>query len=515
MLADGIIRGVVLDEAGHAQEKVLVRLSRIDGTIATQTTTSASGKFLFSQLPAGHYLLNAEKSGLTSPSLPLLVPSHDASRVQLLLEALAPAQSSKASAPALRFSDQPNFTIAGVTDWTAVGGHGSDANLRTSEDLNREILALRPEDEVVRVATSDPRESPLERELRSALATSPGSFDANHQLGEFYLQNGNYRQSLPLLESAWRVDPNNEDNTLDLALACRAAGDLQQARAHMAELLAHRKNAEWIRLAGDLDEALGNPLAAVREYRQAVELDPSEQNYFSWGSELLLHRAIWQAQEVFRKAAAAYPASVRIETGFGAALFAGALYDQAGQRLCAASDLDPADPQPYLFMGQIEIAAPDPLPCIEPKLARFARMQPGNSMADYLYAMAILKTQEHTSSSRAEEQGEALLRKAVASDAHNAQAWLELGNLASARRDFATAIDLYTRAIGSDPNLSDAYYRLGVAYDRSGESDKARQEFLLHDQIARSQAEAVERQRRSIQQFLFAAPAQTAGPPSH
>ncbi len=43
----------------------------------------------------------------------------------------------------MEFADQPNFTVAGVTDWTAVGGHGSDASLRTSEALARETLTLK------------------------------------------------------------------------------------------------------------------------------------------------------------------------------------------------------------------------------------------------------------------------------------------------------------------------------------------------------------------------------------
>jgi hypothetical protein len=37
-----------------------------------------------------------------------------------------------------------------------------------------------------------------------------------------------------------------------------------------------------------------------------------------------------------------------------------------------------------------------------------------------------------------------------------------------------------------------------VAYDRLGEKDKAKQELLLHDQIEKAQADAVERQRREV-----------------
>ena len=58
---------------------------------------------------------------------------------------------------------------------------------------------------------------------------------------------------------------------------------------------------------GELDEKKGDPLAAVHEFEQAVRQDPSEENYFAWGSELLLHRAVWQAAEVFRNGTKAYP----------------------------------------------------------------------------------------------------------------------------------------------------------------------------------------------------------------
>ncbi len=506
------IRGAVVDVRGNPVPGAFVRLVGSNGAVVRQSRTSASGDFVFSSVRDGNYLLSAEASSLRSEVVKLSVPSPAANAIRLTLQT-PPPQSSKT--PALQFSDQPDFTIAGVTDWTAVGGHGSDANLRTSEDLARETLALKPLNGSAPTAGLGTRDSQTEMQLRAALAASPGSFQANRRLGDFYLHSGDYRQSLPLLESAWRIDPKNDANTMDLALACRGVGDLRQARAHVAELLARSDDADGLRLAGDLDEALGDPLAAVHDYQRAVEVDPSEPNYFAWGSELLLHRAIWQAQEVFRQGADAYPSSVRMQTGLGAALFAGALYDQAAQRLCAASDLNPADPEPYLFMGQIEIAAPDPLPCIEPKLARFAQTQPTNSTADYLYAMAILKTQERSPNPRASGQAEALFRRAVASDVRNARAWFELGNLATARRDFTMAIDYYRKAIDSDPQLGDAYYRLGVAYDRSGEPDKARQEFLLHDQITKTQADAVDRQRRSIQQFLFAQPSRPAAQSNH
>jgi tetratricopeptide (TPR) repeat protein len=136
----------------------------------------------------------------------------------------------------MEFSDQPNFTIAGVTDWTAVGGHGSDSTLRTSEALARETLTLRQDG-------SGPGASGFpggakewneeEARLRAALAGAPGSFAANHQLGAFYLHTGRYRESLPLLLAAYQIDPANRGNEYDLASDYKETGDFSRAREHV------------------------------------------------------------------------------------------------------------------------------------------------------------------------------------------------------------------------------------------------------------------------------------------
>ncbi len=398
----------------------------------------------------------------------------------------------------MSFSDQPNFTVAGVTDWTAVGGHGSDSILRTSEDLAKETLALKAQGASVNANENDASEG----KLRAALAATPGSFAANHQLGEFYLRAERYRESLPLLQAAYQIDPANDGNERDLALAYEQTGDLEQARVHIQNLLKRGNDADLDRMAGELDEKLGNPLAAVKEYQQAVNLDPSEQNYFAWGSELLLHRAVWQATEVFRNGVKAHPQSARLRTALGTALFAGAVYDEAARSLCDASDLDPANPEPYIFMGKVEMAAPTPLPCIEAKLARFAQEKPDNSLANYLYAMAISKRQTLSANKIATQQVEDLLSKAISLDPKCFDGYLQLGILAASQHDYEKAIQLYTKALEVDPQLGEAHYRLGVAYDRLGQREKAQQEFQLHDEIEKRQAAAVERERREIKQFV-------------
>ena len=446
------IEGKVCDANGKPVANADVRLEEA-GKPALLTLSDAIGAFSFSTVSKGKFTLSAEKSGLHSlrravPTAYADVPEH----IELVLDqkGTVSAGAVMSSASPMEFADQPNFTVAGVTDWTAVGGHGSDASLRTSEALARETLTLK----------------------------SPGASSA-----------------VPI--------PNGDK------------ADLEQQRDRVKGLLAQKETADLHRQLGEVDEKLGDPLGAVHEYEQAVRLDPSEQNYFDWGSELLLHRAVWQAAEVFANGAKAHPKSARMLAALGTALFASARYEEAAQRLCEASDLAPADPEPYLFMGKIEMAAPTPLPCIEEKLARFAQQQPGRALANYFYAMAIWKRQPLPPNPQEMQQVEALLEKAVKIDEKCADAYLQLGSLYFSRRVYNKAIGYYEQAIAADPQLGEAHYRLGVAYDRLGEADKAKQEFQLHDQIEKAQAEAIERERREVKQFLVVLQGQPASPSAH
>ena len=195
----------------------------------------------------------------------------------------------------------------------------------------------------------------------------------------------------------------------------------------------------------------------------------------------------------------------------GTSLFGAALYDEAALRLCDASDLNPTEPEPYIFMGKIERESPTPLPCVEQKLARFLQTQPNSPLANYLYAMAVWKRQEQRADPLALQQVEMLLTKAVKVDPNCVDAYLQLGILYSSQHNYEKSIGFYTKAIEMDPQLGEAHYRLGVAYDRTGEPEKAKREFVLHDEIEKQKAAAVERQRREIKQFLIV----LQGQPTH
>jgi tetratricopeptide (TPR) repeat protein len=499
------IAGVVRDGAGHLVPAVSVRLQPQGDAGAQERTTDSAGAFVFSELKAGIYIVSASRGDERSSDVSVRGTKGAVQHVELRLvtgsNSPGGVKSDKSgSTTQMAFSDVPSFTVAAVTDWTAAGGHGSDTGLRTSESLTRETLRLKAEPKDGGSSNRDA--SAEEQRLRKALDTSPRDYKANEELGRLYLNAERYSEAVAPLETAYEVDPTQKDNEYELARALSQSGDPVKAHAHVGRLLGEGDKPEWQRLAGEVDEKLGDPLGAVQAFERAAKEAPSEENYFAWGTELLQHRAIWQAKDVFESGVKAYPDSARLLTALGTALFSAALYEEAAQRLCEASDLSPNEADPYLFMGRVEIAAPNPLPCIETKLQRFVEMQPTNALANYYYAMAYWKQHAKSTDTQALEHVERFLSKAVDADPKCSSAYLQLGVIQASQADFHKAAEYYRKAIEADSLSTEAHYRLGVAYDRLGEKEMAAQEFKLHDELEKKEAATVDRQRREVKQFL-------------
>jgi tetratricopeptide (TPR) repeat protein len=418
------VSGTVRNAAGDPVADASVFLEEKATAAYVETKTKVDGTFSFLDLRPGTYTVRAEKGDMrVRGSASLLLSVGEKRQLDLVLEngSARPSKDANkpASAPTMEFDDKPSFTVAGVTDWTNVGGHGSDTKLRTSESLAKETAALK---------SSFPAETPA--------TVSPSVADSH-------------------------------------------------------------------RLAGDRAERSGDPLAAEREYEEAVRLDPTEENYFVWGAELLLHRAVKPAAEVFTKGNTAHPKSARMLAALGAALYATGEYANASLRVCEASDLQPNDPTPYIFLGKMEKAAPDPLPCAREKLARFARAEPTNALANYYYAVSLWKGGRGSENSTNLELAETLLQKAITADPKLDAVYVQLGIIFAAQGNLPEAISAYKKAVEVNPQSAEPHYRLALAYKRTGEAQKSEQEMHLYKQTDKTDTATIEQQRREIRQFLI------------
>jgi len=241
----------------------------------------------------------------------------------------------------------------------------------------------------------------------------------------------------------------------------------------------------------------------VREYQRAAELDPSEAYIFDWGSELLLHHAPEPALDVFANGNRLFPGSVRMLIGLGAAWFARGSYDQAVDRICEASDLNPGDSVPYLFLGKMQLAQSAPSEKGVAKLHRFVTLQPENAQANYFYAVGLWKQRKGSQDAASAAQLESFLRNAIRLDPKFAAAYLQLGILHSEQKDGPRAISDYQKTIEADPQMEEAHYRLAQAYRRVGDAAKAEAELQIYDRIAKESAQKAERERHEIRQFVY------------
>ncbi len=256
--------------------------------------------------------------------------------------------------------------------------------------------------------------------------------------------------------------------------------------------------------AADAAEKQGNALEAVREYQRAAELDPSEANLFDWGTELLTHRATDQAVEVLAKGHRLFPRSTRTLLGLAVALYSRGSYDQAAQRFFEAADVNPTDPAPYLFLGKISNGPITESPGFDERLERFARLRPENASANYYYAASLWKHWKGADDHATLVTVQALLEKAVGLDPHLGAAFLELGIVFAEQNNLPGAIAAYQRAIDAAPPMEEAHYRLAQAYRKTGQPAKAQKEIELYQQLSQQAAQALERERAEIQQFVFA-----------
>ena len=351
-----------------------------------------------------------------------------------------------------QFFDQPQFTVSGVTDTTSLGGHGSDTVVRTRDSIAKDAATL-------------------SKAGANSVAIPPDV--------ERSLNTGNYKQ----------------------------------ARDYVRSLLAQKDKPELHHLLADVDEKLGNSLEAVHEYQRAAELDPHEPYFFDWGSELLLHHAPEPAEAVFTHGARLFPQSVRMLIGAGAASFASGANDQAIQQICAASDLNPNDSDPYLFLGKILSAEKTPSEKVLDGLHRFAALQPQNAKAHYYYALALWKRRDPQDQA-VESQVESELAVAIRLDPHFGAAELQLGIVHADQGDSQGAIPHYERALQIAPQTEEAHYRLAQAYRQTGQSEKAKTELRAYSLLSKESAQKLEEERHEIRQFVYTLRDQPPSPDS-
>jgi len=421
------IAGKVCDAENQPLASATVVLEPVPSGQPVSINTDGEGHFRFSKIAVGTYRLRVKRSDfLEAVEGPFSTGEKENPFFVVHLEKAKSDSSGGNAAVDIPFSNETNFTVAGVTDTTSLGGHGSDPVRRNSDALSRDAAKL----------------------------------------------------------------TNSGDATASTADETR-----------LREQLTERDDANVRFQLAEIEEKSGHALEAVKNYQRAAEMAPTEPHLFAWGAELLLHRAFDPSIEIFTKGRRLYPKSVRMILGLGSAIYASGSAEQAMPIFLDASDVEPSNETPYLFLGRVQ-KTEKALPAgWTARLKRFADSYPDSAIAHYFYAVALLKGD--ASDSAIVAQAESQLRDAIRLDPHLGDAYLELGIVAAQGGDTANAITHFKQAIANTPLPDDAHYRLAQVYRGMGEMNKAREESELYREINEKKRRQVELERHELQQFVY------------
>jgi tetratricopeptide (TPR) repeat protein len=321
----------------------------------------------------------------------------------------------------------------------------------------------------------------IERRLLDAARQAPGSFQAQHALGEFYLQAGRLAAAIPHLERARAIDPAHPANGYDLALAYLETGALDAAREQTRRMIAVKETGELLNLLGDVEARAGDFVAAAVGYQRAAHLQPTEDHLFDWGDNLLRLRAYDDAADVFTASLRRHPMSSRLHVGLGIAQYSRGRHEDAVLSFGRAADLAPADPRPHVFLGEMYGVAPAQAGEITRRLERFVGLKPRDADGQYYFAMSLWRGAASGDADLARV--EALLRTAAALDRTHAKAHLQLGILLSEQRRWREAIVPLRACVELEPALAQAHFRLSQAYRRTGQDALADQALATFESL--------------------------------
>ncbi len=274
-----VVEGKVCDSDNRPMVGAVVILEGAEPIHTSQSTTDADGKFRFTALPAGTYTLRADRAGyLEGREGPFLLHAKEVKPLSVLLAATPASAPSQHTSSAIEFADEPAFTVAGVADATALGGHGSTQVLPSSNALAKETVSLGREGASQPSSAPDGAESlgtPSEASLRASLAQ---------------VDNAELRVQLAEIEEAG-------GRPLEAVKDYQRAVEMQPTEPHLfawgAELLLHRafepaievfakgrrlypQSSRMLLGLGAARFAQGSKEQAEQDFLEACDIEPSD-----------------------------------------------------------------------------------------------------------------------------------------------------------------------------------------------------------------------------------------------
>ncbi|HVH87757.1 MAG TPA: tetratricopeptide repeat protein, partial [Terriglobales bacterium] len=334
------------------------------------------------------------------------------------------------------------------------------------------------------------------------------------RLAEVLISHGELPAAIEELTRALELAPLRGDLAYNLALAQFKAGHVDDALKSAEKCRTFDDTAELEDLLGDIQEARGDNLDAIRSYQASVALGPREERYrLSLALEFIRHNSFDAARLVLTQAAELWPKSWRIQLALGMVEHFAGSDDQASRILLHAAELA-AEPRAALeSLGSIQMEqASPPASAAVAQLCGYSDRHPDDGKFQY-YCGALLLRRDLVSGDK-KHAVEILRRLEVAANllGNDASPHCQAGRVYRWLERWQEARSESETCVRMDPNSADGHYRLAQIYQHLGEPERSNQEMTLYQAASERLADENARRDETMKTFLYSI---RDSPPDH
>ena len=292
---------------------------------------------------------------------------------------------------------------------------------------------------------------------------------------------------------------------LQLAESQLRSGNARAALASAARAKDLEDTGNVEALLGEIQESVGDSIAAVKSFETAVRLAPESERFrLDLALELVAHQTYQPALTVLERSVNDLPQSARIHTALGLTLFLSGREQEAAAEVLKAIALDAHFVPAVRYLGEIGLSGAEPPArhIIEAE-CRYADEHPKDSESNA--SCGALEARIAAADPATANWVPILRRLASAAEAspENVLAHCEYGKALEQKHDLPRARTELETCARLNPDSVEVHYRLARLYRALGLTEKARRELALRSAAERRLAASNEARQRSVQAFLY------------
>lgn len=311
-----------------------------------------------------------------------------------------------------------------------------------------------------------------------AEAIAPDHPTIQHALSLYYAQSSDFLKAAELEKKFSLSKGADAEAPIRAANLYLQGGQPKEALALIQSAVDRDSSALHLNLLGRVTEAVGDPATAVPLLHQAWEKEKQNEQYcFDLAQALLRQEKFAEAKEALEIGVQNHPQNAQLQLALGVAAYGLRQFDTATQAFLRTIQIDPQIGQPYVFLGKMLDQTGSYLPQVRQAFANWNRTEPKNYLAAFLLARAMRLAGDDAT------QIQQLLERSIELKSDFWESHFELGQVFAKQHRFHEAANAFRRSIELNPKEAVPHYHLARIYDRLGQSEQAKAERALHEQL--------------------------------